>query len=419
MKRFIIFLSILYGIIMSAQSHPDFRLYDLREASVDSVLLSSFDTTCTFRVHTRGITDQRESGLCWYFSTMNILRAEAISKYGFGEFYFSQTYGQYWDLYEKAKSWLEYVCKYRGEEWDTRIIEFLFKKPISDGGHFMNAAHLIDKYGAVPDYAMPERYSSSHNSRLMRSILTVLRHTGVQLRKCRDIEIEDLKAIGLDKVRRLLDATIGVPPDEFEFCGEIYTPKSFADKYIAHNMESDYAIIMNDPTRPYYRIYEVDMRRNCFESHNWTFLNLPMSDINVIGTSSLASGRAFYASVDTNAEGVHKAGVYACGIFRFFDQLDIDVNMTKEEMIRGIETTSLHALAIEGVELDRSGKPVKWLCENSFGISRGWAGFIVLSSEWYDKYLFRVAVEKRFLSSNLINMLSQKPEKIPAWNPIY
>lgn len=43
---------------------------------------------------------------------------------------------------------------------------------------------------------------------------------------------------------------------------ETYTPESFRDRYAGHDMERDYAVLMNDPTRPYFRMYEVDGSRN-------------------------------------------------------------------------------------------------------------------------------------------------------------
>lgn len=47
---------------------------DLLQAALDSSLVARTDTSCTYRVPTRGITDQRKSGRCWLFSTLNILR---------------------------------------------------------------------------------------------------------------------------------------------------------------------------------------------------------------------------------------------------------------------------------------------------------------------------------------------------------
>ncbi len=38
-------------------------------------------------------------------------------------------------------------------------------------------------------------------------------------------------------------------------------------------------MIMNDPTREYYKTYEIQNYRNTIEGINWIYLNLPNEDI--------------------------------------------------------------------------------------------------------------------------------------------
>ena len=40
-----------------------------------------------------------------------------------------------------------------------------------------------------------------------------------------------------------------------------------------------YIMVMNDPTRPYYQVYEIDNYRNTYEGVNWKYLNLPSDEI--------------------------------------------------------------------------------------------------------------------------------------------
>lgn len=406
-----------------------FLKQDLRKASLNAAVAAAMDTGCTIFVPSRGITDQDESGRCWLFSTLNILRAEMIGRYGMGPFQFSQTFGQFYDILEKSNRCLENVIAHRHEAMESRYNTWLFNKPIGDGGHFANAAHIIDKYGMVPQEVMPERYSSTDNVSLMKAVSVLLRRYGLLLREADGKDIAAVKEQALSDIYRLLVATLGEPPQEFEWTlrdstGRAlstarYTPQSFRDAFIEHDMERDYAIFMDDPTLPYYRMYEVEESRNCYEYANWRFLNVPMSDIRRMGVASLAAGQRFYISADTMHDYLQMEGIYDTQLFELDSLLGIRSQMSKEELVRSMETRSVHAVAVAGVKLDAAGEAVKWVIENSYGLVRGWGGYVAATDDWFCKYLYRLVVERRFVEEPLLKLLDGPVEKLPAWHPNY
>ena len=392
---------------------------DLYEVTLDSAVVATLDTACTYRIRTKGMTDQMKSGRCWLFSTFNLYRAEVIKEYALDGFEFSETFGQFYDLLEKCNRWFENVMEYRDEPLVSRMNNHLFRKPVGDGGHFMNAAHILSKYGTVPREIMPEKFSSTDNARLMRTVLTLLRKYGMQLRRAREDSLPAIKEKGLGSIYHLLTQTLGTPPQEFEWMGGSYTPLSFRDKFIRHDPENDYAVLMNDPTLPYYSMYEVDNSRNCYELDNWTFLNLPMMELEDLGIASLKDSTMFYFSCDTYHGDEAAAGLYSENIHDFAGKLGVDLSMNKEERIASGEIFSVHAMAMAGVKLDSEGRPVHWVSENSYGPGRGFGGFIVMDAPWLRAYLFRMAVEKRFLSKDQRMMLESKVTLIPCWNLNY
>ena len=177
---------------------------------------------------------------------------------------------------------------------------------------------------------------------------------------------------------------------------------------------------MNDPTRPYYRTYTVENTRNCYEYADWTFLNVPMADIDSMALASLKGGVAFYVSADTEHDNLDADGIYDMRSFARKDSLlGINSAMTKAEQLESCESRSVHAIAVVGVRLDGAGKPESWLVENSFGLSRGADGYVTFSPEWLDRYLYRLVVERRFVPDSLLELTGGKPSVIPAWNPVY
>lgn len=409
------------GFRKSAEAPFDVRFLeqDMLELSIDPDIVAWADTACTYRVPTSKVTDQKKSGRCWYFSVLNILRAEMMTRHGLGHFEFSQTYGQFWDLLEKSNRFLENVIEYRRQPIDSRMNEWLFKKPIGDGGHFANAAYLIEKYGLVPQEVMPERHSSVDNLRLMTVIRSSLRKYAMDLRSADRKDIQKIKEKGLSDIYKILVANLGEPPTEFTWMGKAYTPESFRKEFVPQDFDRDYVMFMNDPTKPYYRMYEVDNSRNCYEFENWTFLNLPFRNLVDMGLESLKKGKMFCFSADTDASALMMGGIYHTDLYNLEDMLDISLDMSKEDLIRSCEIKSAHAIAMAGVRLDKDGRPESWLIENSFGEERGWSGFVVMQHEWLEKYMFRMVVERQFVPQGIQELLDMKPKVLKSWNPTY
>ena len=410
------------GFRKSAEAPFDVRFLeqDMLELSLNQDVIDWADTTCTYRVQTSRVTDQKKSGRCWYFSVLNILRAEMMAEHKLGHFEFSQTYGQFWDLLEKSNRFLENVIDYRRQPMDSRMNEWLFKKPIGDGGHFANAAYLIEKYGLVPQEVMPEKHSSVDNFRLMTVIRTSLRRTAMALRAADRKDIQKVKEDGLSDIYRILVANLGEPPVEFTWMGRSYTPESFRKEFVPQDMVKDYVLFMNDPTKPYYRTYSVDNSRNCYEFANWTFLNLPAKDLLEMGVESLKNGKMFCFSADTDAyPSLMMGGIYHTEVYDLEKMLGVSFDMSKEDLVSSCEIKSAHAIAMAGVRLDKDGKPEKWLVENSFGEVRGWSGFVVMQNEWLEKYMFRLVVEKQFVPQDIQKLAQMKPKVLKSWNPTY
>ena len=232
-------------------------------------------------------------------------------------------------------------------------------------------------------------------------------------------DIRKVKEDGLSDIYRILVANLGEPPVEFVWKGKAYTPESFRDEYVPQDMCKDYVLFMNDPTKPYYRRYSVENSRNCYEFDNWTFLNLPVEDLLDMGLESLKNGKMFCFSADTDASALMMGGIYHTELYKLEEMLGISLDMSKEDLVASCEIKSAHAIAMAGVKLDSEGRPERWLVENSFGLERGWSGFVVMQNEWLEKYLFRLVVERQFVPQHLRKYLDMKPKVLKSWNPTY
>ena len=347
-----------------------------------------------------GIQNQVESGRCWYFATANVLR---------GDLEFSAVYPYFWDMLEKANLFLVEVWEHRKEPVDSRRNEALFRRPTWDGGHFMNAVYLIEKYGVVPSSAMPETFTSQNSASLLRELRKMLRAYGMQMRVSTDPEALRVKA--LEDVRRVLTATLGEPPASFVFEGREYTPASFRDAFVAPGLSDRYVMLMNDPRLPYGKMYRVEGSRGAADGTDWTFLNLSCDDLEAIGLASLQGGDKFYFTVDTLQDALPDEGVYDSSLFPLDSLLGVRTAMTKAELFDSRDISSAHAMAMCGV---KTGE--RWIAENSFGLGRGAGGYIQMSAKWWRTYMFRMAVDRKYIPENLVGCFGQTPEIIPYWN---
>lgn len=390
--------------------------------------LANFDTNFTNKVVSHGITDQQQSGRCWLFTGLNVLRAQMMAKYGLDEMEFSQNYCFFYDQLEKANLFLQGIIDTREKPMDDKMVEWLFRNPISDGGQFTGISDVIGKYGVVPSSVMPEIYSSENTSQIARLVGLKLREFGLQLRDeaAKGVKVSALEAKKtemLSTVYRMLALAFGEPVEHFTWTmnGETkeYTPQSFYQEYLGNDLTNNYVMLMNDPSREYYKCYEIDFDRHVYDGKNWTYVNLPVEDIKAMAIESIKDSTMMYFSCDVAKFLDSKRGTLDLKNFDYESLMGTTFGMNKKQRVQTFASGSSHAMTLMAVDLDKDGKPKKWMVENSWGAEAGYKGHLIMTDEWFDEYMFRLVVEKKYVPEKVLNILKQKPIRLPAWDPMF
>lgn len=390
--------------------------------------LANFDTNFTNKVVSHGITDQQQSGRCWLFTGLNVLRAQMMAKYGLDEMEFSQNYCFFYDQLEKANLFLQGIIDTREKPMDDKMVEWLFRNPISDGGQFTGISDVIGKYGVVPSSVMPETYSSENTSQIARLVGLKLREFGLQLRDeaAKGVKVSALEAKKtemLSTVYRMLALAFGEPVERFTWTmnGEPkeYTPQSFYQEYLGNDLTNNYVMLMNDPSREYYKCYEIDFDRHVYDGKNWTYVNLPVEDIKAMAIESIKDSTMMYFSCDVAKFLDSKRGTLDLKNFDYESLMGTTFGMNKKQRVQTFASGSSHAMTLMAVDLDKDGKPKKWMVENSWGAEAGYKGHLIMTDEWFDEYMFRLVVEKKYVPEKVLNILKQKPIRLPAWDPMF
>lgn len=406
---------------------------DLDKLALNPEAAVTMDNNFSHRVPSRGITDQKSSGRCWLFTGLNVLRSQMMLEHDLAQLELSQAYNFFFDQLEKSNLFLQAIIDTSDKPMDDRTVDWLFRNPLSDGGQYTGLSENISKYGVVPREAMPETWTANHTSKVNRLLSLKLREDGLELRAmkkkgAKPAAIQKRKEQMLEEVYRVLARTIGNPPQQFTWTrknskGKVvdtrtYTPLEFYKEYAGNDLKNDYVMVMNDPTRPYWKLYEIDYDRHNYDGQNWTYVNLPIETIKEMAIASIKDSTMMYFSCDVGKFLDRERGVLDPDNYDYASLLGIDFGMDKADRIRTYGSASSHAMTLVAVDLDKNDKPVKWMVENSWGKGPN-DGHLIMTDRWFDEYMFRLVVNKKYAPKKVLDVLKQKPTLLPAWDPMF
>lgn len=381
--------------------------------------------------------DQKRSGRCWMFASLNTMRTRIIDRYNLKTLELSQAYPLFFDKVEKSNWFLENVLDTLDEPLSGRLMAHLLADPISDGGQWDMFRALVRKYGVVPKEAMPETACSS-NTRDMDAYLTrYLRGAAKRLRESHEAGVgtDDLRAMKkemMGEVTSLLITCLGEPPVQFDVrlrdkddelvLSGTYTPQEFFDKVVSMPVD-DYVSVISAPTvdKPFGHTYTVDRLGNVVEAGGVRYLNLPVERLKELAVAQLQDGLPVWFGCDVVQSFIRDEGIMDTasldvdGLFGF----PVEGCLDRAERLDYGESLMTHAMVLEGVNLDAAGKPTLWKVENSWGDKRAKDGFDSITDAWFDQYVYQVVVDKRFLSdSERKTYETEEPTVLAPWDPM-
>ena len=405
---------------------------DLSTLALRRDLVQDMDFSFSTKLDDWNATNQRRSGRCWLFATLNLFRVGAMKKMNLKKFEFSQAHIHFWDKLERANHFLEAILETSDRPVDDRTIHFLLSDPIGDGGQWNMATNLIRKHGLVPMSAYPESHSSS-NTRSMNTVLKdILRTTANEIRKILDDggsnnEARRHKEGRMKEIWRVLCIHLGTPPEKFDWQwrdkdNEFHrkgtmTPLEFVDEYVEVDWE-EYICIVNDPRNEYYRTYTVDFLQNVAGGPPVVYLNVPSNEMKDITQRLLENGTPVWMGCDVGKNMARKRGLWDAELYDLKGLYGIQFGMEKADRLRFGQTMMTHAMLFTGVDVV-DGKPRRWRVENSWGSEdSGEKGFYTMNDNWYDEHMFEIAAPKDYLTDEMKSGLKGDPIVLPAWDPM-
>ncbi len=375
------------------------------------------------------VTNQKRSGRCWLFAGLNLLRVGAAKKMNLTDFEFSQNHTMFWDKLERANYFLEAIIETADRDADDRTVSCLFETVIDDGGQWNMFAAIVAKHGLVPKSAMPETESSSNSGRMNVALRAVLREGAKILRGLDgDQQRRERKRDILAVVHRVLSIHLGTPPEslfwqwtdkdrKFHRDGEL-TPVEFVEKYVTLPFE-DYVCLVDDPrpSSPRGATLTVEFHGNVIGAPPVTYLNVDIDTMKELAAKAIVGGEPVWFGCDVGPMMRRDLGIWDAKLYDLEGVYDTAFRLDKADRLIYRESLMTHAMLFTGVDLV-DDVTRRWRVENSWGEDTGTDGFFTMNDNWFDEYVFEVAVRRDLLSPEHQAALGQPPVVLPAWDPM-
>jgi len=375
------------------------------------------------------ITDQKSSGRCWLFASLNLLRFIASQTWSqqmdIKELEFSQSYLFFWDKFERYNRNLEHMLTLNNMNGECQYFTHICKEPLSDGGQWDMAKDLITKYGIVPKYIYPDSYHAKSSSSMNKILTEMLKNDWISLSKIKNLKPQEYDSIIQQKMTKVFEVLVkflGKPPTSFNFefkhknktvVWKNLTPLELLEK--SKFIPDEWITIVNDPRKenPYNKYYQVEFLGNT----GW--LNLPMERIKELAVKSIDKNQPVWFGCDVGADRDKESGISDINIINYNDYLNLDIKMNKEERLRYYSSVPSHAMLLSGYnKMENDSYPNRWKVENSWGSTSGTNGFLLLTDIWFDQYVFEIVVHKDLLNNAELNEIGNIYKMIPPWDPL-
>jgi len=354
------------------------------------------------------VQSQGNTGTCWSFSGMSFFESE-LMRLGVGKNIVLS------EMYTVRKAYEMKAEKYIRMDGKTNF---------SEGGAFHDIPLVIRKYGIVPydNYTGLEKTETYNHAEMFTELnkimLDIMANLGAP---------EGISDSWKKEYNKILDQYIGKDVKSFEFEGEKYTPKSFAE-HVQLNMDN-YVSLTSFTNH--------DMYQKCMLEipDNWAWgesYNVSMDDLVQVTKEALKNGYTIAWGADVSEKGfsfrngiaivpadpksVEVAGkddkkYNSAGAERksnAFTEPTTELKITPElrqEAYDNKTTTDDHGMHIVGLFTDQNGVNY-FLVKNSWGTSNYPKGYLYVSENYFKYKTINIYLHKDGISKEVRSKLN-------------
>ena len=373
--------SILIALIFGASS--------IFAQEQDSTATDTLSFTKIVQWDANPVESQGQTGTCWSFSTASFLESEII-RMDKGAHNLSEIFVARQVYIRKAENFV-------GRHGKAQFGEG------SLGHDLLNA---VDRHGIVPTEVFDglQLNSEKHNHAELANILEAFLKAIIQNKG------KKLTPVWMDAYSALLDVYLGKFPEEFEYQGKKYTPKSYAES-LGINKEN-YVTLTSYTHQPYYRNFVLDIPDNW---DNGFFYNVNLDELVATTKKALNDGYTIEWDADVSNKGFNsKKGIAVQSLKDEKPNFEIvaeEMEVTPEirqENYENYTVTDDHLMHIVGLAKGVDGKEY-FIVKNSWGDERGqddFKGHVLVSEAYFRMNTISVMLHKDAIDKNLKKKLN-------------
>jgi bleomycin hydrolase len=362
---------------------------------------SEYKFTITKNIDANPVQNQGMTGTCWSFSTLSFFESEVM---------FAKKSKQVAPLSEMFVVRKTYPLK------AENYVRMHGNAQFAEGGEPSDVIYCWKNYGMVPQevynngFRELETYPYNHKAMDSSLLAEVKKVTDPKNQK---IDPAAYKAT----IESILDKYLGKAPEEFDYKGKKYTPKTYAAE-LGLNPD-DYIMFSSFTHHPFYKPFILEVPDNwAWKEYN----NIPLDDMMKVIDAALAAGHGVAWAADVSEP-----------YFRFKDGLalvpenwdkmsdteknDCFVKPCKQENISpemrqagfdNYTTQDDHGMHIIGTANDQNGNKY-YLVKNSWGNKRNDCdGYFYASPEYVKLKTISVTVNKKTVPADLLKKVNSK-----------
>lgn len=392
MKKIFLSALAISATILAANAQVDL----VKKASENATEAANkgFHFTNLIDLSTTPIENQGSSGTCWSYSANSFLESEMI-KNGGDPIHLSKIYTVRHAYMDKANA---FILMQGGLSW-------------GDGGEGHDVINMYAKYGAIPESDYTGLVDGRKINRFgpMQKVLKNMLDSVTKIKG----QIDPLAWKAAFK--KVLDDSLGVVPQSFQYKGKTYTPETFAKEVVRINPDN-YVEFISQNTTPYYK------KAMMMASDNWAYqwdYNITPTDMTYIIDNALKHGYTVgwgadvsepyfswpngVAFVPKNALTLEGKNLTRDEKAAIYNGDKTEMQITPENRQEGLEdytTTDDHGMHIVGLAKDQDGKEF-YIVKNSWGVTNQYKGFLYVSKAYVQYKTTSMLVNKNAVPKSL------------------
>lgn len=403
----------------------------IKAASEDPTASERLHRAFSYEIKTGKPTNQRHSGRCWSFAALNTLRHKFATKYKFKDFELSQNYLFFWDRIERANMFFQKIIATADKPLHDRTVDFYLSFALNDGGQWANAASIIEKYGVVPEYVMPDTHNTKDTSDVAEVFDSLMRKDAIELRamvqtNASAAELQEAQERMMGDVYKIAAYSFGEPPAKFDLeyrdddkkFHQVLglTPLKFYHEYFDTNL-SDYVVVTNAPDHEMDQSYLMPVQDSVVDGLPIKFVNVPFAELQEGAIKQLQAGETVWVGNDVLQQMDRKRGLMDAKLYHREELLDVDFVMDKKHRLETKQAVVSHAMTLTGFDMVND-QPTRWKIENSWGKDNGDNGYFVMTQDWFEEYTYEAVINKKYLSDRVKKVAESEPVTLPAWDSL-